>query len=501
MRGEDVAVVDPKANHRPRANFSFTATFDSCACPASEGQQQLYSAVGPQVLDNVFEGYNACLLAYGQTGSGKTYTMMGGTDTDMGLTPRLCLELFDRIEAHQATQERSTYTVEAMYYEIYNEKIFDLLAPKSKGPSTPVKVRFSPRRGTMVDGLRSHCVTSAEDVLKLLKRGNERRSTACTDLNHQSSRSHADFMLRFTRVTAEEAGRHGTRTREVTSTIHLVDLAGSERVRVTNAKGQQFEEARNINLSLSALGRVIDSLVQGRSAYKSGEVPYRDSTLTWMLRNSFGGNSKTIMIATIQPSAPHLEETLNTLRYASRAKKVVNHAVVNFHEEIQPLLLNMSPTKPPEGTSSNVVTIAETLQQKHCLQELLGALDTQVEAEREAEQLQREEVTGKELKEHQANKQELERMRMELTLANQRAETLTSRSQELEIDLKAHRERLHAAELKCAVAEAQAEGLTAQLRVAEARIAELQAEGRAKGDRIALLLREVFEAQKRIAVA
>eukprot|EP00668_Euglena_longa_P041152 GGOE01054157.1.p1 GENE.GGOE01054157.1~~GGOE01054157.1.p1 ORF type:complete len:340 (-),score=80.05 GGOE01054157.1:130-1113(-) len=214
MRGEDVAVLDPKTNYTPRATFKCTATFDSCSSPASS-QQELYQTVGLQLLDNAFDGYNACLLAYGQTGSGKTYTMMGGPGTDMGLTPRLCLDLFARIEARRAVQERYSCTVEVMYYEIYNEKIFDLLAPKSKTPSAPIKVRLSPQRGPIAYGLSSHCVASAEDILKLLKRGNERRSTACTDLNDQSSRSHADFMLRFTQVTVdEEAGQQGARARE-----------------------------------------------------------------------------------------------------------------------------------------------------------------------------------------------------------------------------------------------------------------------------------------------
>jgi hypothetical protein len=333
MNGGEVSLHDPKAGYKVRTKFQYTAALDS-VFPNSEEfmtQRAVFDIVGKQILDNVLEGYNACLLAYGQTGSGKTHTMMGSlTGAEVGITPRLCAHLFARIAALRA-QRPVSVTVEAAYCEIYNEKVKDLLAPKGK-PGPNLRIRQHSRAGTVVEGLSSHPVTNTEAVVKLIQRGTERRATASTDLNDQSSRSHAVFTLHVTQIRIKARDTEHVQTKELHSVVHLVDLAGSERVKLSGAKGVHLEEAKNINLSLSTLGRVIEALIDS-AAGKRAEPPYRESALTWMLRNTFGGNSKTIMIATVSPSASSFDETLSTLRYASRARQVVNRVSVNVKEE------------------------------------------------------------------------------------------------------------------------------------------------------------------------
>ena len=184
-----------------------------------------------------------------------------------------------------------------------------------------------PQHGTYVDGLSTKTVTNLDSTMKLITKGNDRRSTAATKVNDSSSRSHAIFTLTFIQFKVQPRGNEQYQTKSITSKIQLVDLAGSERIKLSGVKGTQLDEAKNINLSLSTLGRVIETLADNCTTLTPA---YRESVLTWLLMNSFGGNSKTIMMATISPSAMHYDETLNTMRYARRARKVVNITHANI---------------------------------------------------------------------------------------------------------------------------------------------------------------------------
>ncbi|KAJ3639965.1 hypothetical protein Zmor_003291 [Zophobas morio] len=308
-----------------------TFAFDHCFCsvdPAVEGfasQEVVFDSLGRDILDNAFQGYNACIFAYGQTGSGKSYTMMGSQD-NKGIIPRLCDALFGLIAKQQSSE--LTYKVEVSYMEIYNEKVHDLLDPKTNKQS--LKVREHNVLGPYVDGLSQLAVTSFQDIDNLMAEGNKSRTVAATNMNSESSRSHAVFTVILTQTLVDT---HTGVTGEKVSRMSLVDLAGSERAVKTGAVGDRLKEGSNINKSLTTLGLVISKLAdQSSSGNKNKDnkfVPYRDSVLTWILKDNLGGNSKTVMVATISPAADNYEETLSTLRYADRAKRIVNHAVVN----------------------------------------------------------------------------------------------------------------------------------------------------------------------------
>ncbi|KAK2853485.1 hypothetical protein Q5P01_006146 [Channa striata] len=286
------------------------------------GQEVVFQCLGESLLHNAFQGYNACIFAYGQTGSGKSYTMMGSGDQP-GLIPRLCSALFDRTQIEQREQE--SFTVEVSYMEIYNEKVRDLLDPK--GGRQTLRVREHKVLGPYVDGLSRLAVASYKDIESLMSEGNKSRTVAATNMNEESSRSHAVFNIILTHTLKDlKSGTSG----EKVSRLSLVDLAGSERAAKTGAAGERLKEGSNINKSLTTLGLVISALAeQGTAKNKNKFVPYRDSVLTWLLKDCLGGNSRTAMVATVSPAADNYEETLSTLRYADRAKNIVNHAVVN----------------------------------------------------------------------------------------------------------------------------------------------------------------------------
>nr|XP_055042010.1 kinesin-like protein KIF13B isoform X1 [Misgurnus anguillicaudatus]XP_055042011.1 kinesin-like protein KIF13B isoform X1 [Misgurnus anguillicaudatus] len=286
------------------------------------GQDVVFQCLGESLLDSAFQGYNACIFAYGQTGSGKSYTMMGTADQP-GLIPRLCSSLFERTIQEQ--REGESFTVEVSYMEIYNEKVRDLLDPK--GSRQALRVREHNVLGPYVDGLSRLAVTSFKDIDSLMSEGNKSRTVAATNMNEESSRSHAVFNIVLTHTLTDlQTGTSG----EKVSKLSLVDLAGSERADKTAAAGERLKEGSNINRSLTTLGLVISALAeQGAGRNKSKFVPYRDSVLTWLLKDSLGGNSRTAMIATVSPAADNYDETLSTLRYADRAKSIVNHAVIN----------------------------------------------------------------------------------------------------------------------------------------------------------------------------
>ncbi|CAI5442480.1 unnamed protein product [Caenorhabditis angaria] len=288
-------------------------------------QKQVYEELGVEMLAHAFEGYNVCIFAYGQTGSGKSYTMMGKANDpeEMGIIPRLCNDLFERIDNNN--DKNIQYSVEVSYMEIYCERVKDLLNPNSGGN---LRVREHPLLGPYVDDLTKMAVCSYHDICNLMDEGNKARTVAATNMNSTSSRSHAVFTIVLTQK------RHCPITNldsEKVSKVSLVDLAGSERANSTGAEGQRLKEGANINKSLTTLGLVISKLAEeaGKKKRTKGVIPYRDSVLTWLLRENLGGNSKTAMLAALSPADINFDETLSTLRYADRAKQIVCQAVVN----------------------------------------------------------------------------------------------------------------------------------------------------------------------------
>lgn len=246
-------------------------------------------------------------------------------DGEKGIIPQLCEDLFSRLTSEKDADVK--YNVEVSYMEIYCERVRDLLNPKNK---QNLRVREHPLLGPYVEDLSKIVVTSFGDVNNLIDEGNKSRTVAATNMNETSSRSHAVFTLILTQSRYDQ---QSGMTGEKVSKISLVDLAGSERAESTGAQGTRLKEGANINKSLTTLGKVISALAElssGQKKKRKGDyIPYRDSVLTWLLRENLGGNSKTAMVAAISPADINFDETLSTLRYADRAKQIVCKAVVN----------------------------------------------------------------------------------------------------------------------------------------------------------------------------
>ncbi|KAJ6669184.1 hypothetical protein lerEdw1_007993 [Lerista edwardsae] len=304
------AIINPKQPKETPKSFSFDYSYWSHTTPEDinyASQKQVYRDIGEEMLQHAFEGYNVCIFAYGQTGAGKSYTMMGKQEKDQqGIIPQVS------------------------YMEIYCERVRDLLNPKNKGN---LRVREHPLLGPYVEDLSKLAVTSYNDIQDLMDSGNKARTVAATNMNETSSRSHAVFNIIFTQK------RHDAETditTEKVSKISLVDLAGSERADSTGAKGTRLKEGANINKSLTTLGKVISALAEmdsgpnkNKKKKKTDFIPYRDSVLTWLLRENLGGNSRTAMVAALSPADINYDETLSTLRYADRAKQIRCNAVIN----------------------------------------------------------------------------------------------------------------------------------------------------------------------------
>ncbi|XP_016139933.1 kinesin-like protein KIF16B isoform X2 [Sinocyclocheilus grahami] len=316
--------------------FTYDFSYDSSDCKSAGfvSQEKVFKDLGTDVLKAAFEGYNACIFAYGQTGSGKSHTMMG-IPGDVGLIPRICEGLFSRISG-MTRRDEASFRTEVSYLEIYNERVRDLLRRKM-AKTYNLRVREHPKEGPYVEDLSKHLVQNYSDVEELIEAGNINRTTASTGMNNASSRSHAIFTINFTQAKFD-----AVMPSETVSKIHLVDLAGSERADATGATGVRLKEGGNINKSLVTLGNVISALADlsqegGNSHLKKKQVfvPYRDSVLTWLLKDSLGGNSKTIMIATISPADVNYGETLSTLRYANRAKNIINKPTINEDSNVR----------------------------------------------------------------------------------------------------------------------------------------------------------------------
>ncbi|XP_043529201.1 kinesin-like protein unc-104 isoform X2 [Frieseomelitta varia] len=366
MSGSTTSILNPKAPPGSKdaiKSFNYDYSYFSMDPNDTNYSSQLmvYKDIGEEMLEHAFEGYNVCIFAYGQTGAGKSYTMMGKQEEGQeGIIPQICKDLFRKISRN--SNECLKYSVEVSYMEIYCERVRDLLNPKNKGN---LRVREHPLLGPYVEDLSKLAVMSYQDIHDLIDEGNKARTVAATNMNETSSRSHAVFTIFFTQQ------KHDSITGLVTekvSKISLVDLAGSERADSTGAKGTRLKEGANINKSLTTLGKVISALAEiaTKKKKKADFIPYRDSVLTWLLRENLGGNSKTAMIAAVSPADINYDETLSTLRYADRAKQIVCKAVVNedanaklireLKEEIQKLreLLKQEGIDVQEGPDGKV---------------------------------------------------------------------------------------------------------------------------------------------------
>ncbi|XP_074207647.1 kinesin-like protein KIF21B isoform X3 [Camelus bactrianus] len=318
-------------------------------------QEQIYSTCVSKLVEGCFEGYNATVLAYGQTGAGKTYTMGTGFDVttseeEQGIIPRAIAHLFGGIaERKRRAQEQGVagpeFKVSAQFLELYNEEILDLFDsardPDARHRRSNIKIHEDATGGIYTTGVTSRLVSSQEELIQCLKQGALSRTTASTQMNVQSSRSHAIFTIHVCqmRVCAQpdlvneamaglpEGAAPTSEFETLTAKFHFVDLAGSERLKRTGATGERAKEGISINCGLLALGNVISAL--GDQSKKVVHVPYRDSKLTRLLQDSLGGNSQTIMIACVSPSDRDFMETLNTLKYANRARNIKNKVVVN----------------------------------------------------------------------------------------------------------------------------------------------------------------------------
>jgi len=301
-------------------------------------QQDIYDNVGKKIIDHAFNGYNCCIFAYGISGSGKTHTIMG-YNNEPGLIPKISQALFDQQMQKNTLNNNMQYKIDISYFEIYSEKIRDLLS-NNKSDIKP-QIREHPENGPYIEGLISINVSSFLVIKKLIEQGNKERTIASTLLNDRSSRSHAILTIIFTQINTLD----GT---ETTSKINIVDLAGSEKISLSGVKGINLKEAININASLSTLGLVISRLAEnsnkGNQTDRKGKkheshIPFRDSILTWVLKESLGGNSKTYMIANISPASIHYNENMNTLRYARNAKKIINS--VHINQDTSERIINM----------------------------------------------------------------------------------------------------------------------------------------------------------------
>ncbi|KAJ1486937.1 hypothetical protein T484DRAFT_1889859 [Baffinella frigidus] len=353
--------------------------FDHCywshdrSHPNYASQEAVFNDLGRLALRNAFLGYNVCLFAYGQTGSGKSFSMVGNED-DRGIVPRVATELFEKMEAQK--QENVAFEVVTSMIEIYSEKIRDLLNPRAG--KTELRVREHPKKGPYIEGLTAMPALSYKEIERQIEVGNRSRSVASTHMNDVSSRAHTIFSIKFSQTSLEKLESGLARETKKVSIINLVDLAGSERQsskQLTATEQARFKEGVAINKSLSALANCIFALYK-QSQQKAGEkihIPYRDSQLTWLLKESLGGNAKTIMIAAISPADINFEESLSTLQYAARAKRIKTNAKVNedtndkiireLRAEIERLRREVAEQKPADAESDADREVQELRQQ------------------------------------------------------------------------------------------------------------------------------------------
>jgi chromosome segregation ATPase len=306
-----------------------------------------------------------------------------GDESLQGIVPRLVRELFDELHLQRERDSSHSFRVEVEYYEIYREKVMDLLGSHSAGTNTELRVRQSKISGPYVENLKKKHVEDERHVFRLLRQGNLRRHTAATAMNDRSSRSHAIFVLHLVQMHITD---QDSTSAKVTSKVNLVDLAGSEKTGARNAEGDQFKEGVVINVSLTVLGRVIDALADKSQGKRNVFCPYRDSVLTWLLMDSLGGNSKTTMVATVSPHCMNFEEACQTLRYASRAKQIVTKVVVNEDPQVRQIKMltaevqRLKALLAAEGRAADNDEDVEALQDRiHALEEELNSTRNELE--------------------------------------------------------------------------------------------------------------------------
>ncbi|NXI41721.1 KIF27 protein, partial [Galbula dea] len=296
-------------------------------------QEEVYTVCIKPLLVSLTDGYNATVFAYGQTGSGKTYTIGGGhiasiAEDAKGIIPRAIQELFN----HISEKRNIDFSVKVSYIEVYKEELRDLL--ELENSAKELHIREDEKGNTVIVGAKEFQVECADEVISLLESGNAARHTGTTQMNEHSSRSHAIFTIsicqkHFSSSTDPAQDSPWKSVQMITSKFHFVDLAGSERVTKTGNTGERFKESIQINSGLLALGNVISAL--GDPKRKSVHIPYRDAKITRILKDSLGGNAKTVMITCISPSSSDFDESLNSLKYANRAKNIRNKPVVNYN--------------------------------------------------------------------------------------------------------------------------------------------------------------------------
>eukprot|EP00644_Phytophthora_capsici_P000986 jgi/Phyca11/121118/e_gw1.43.423.1 len=322
---QQTIITDPETNVEKAFTFDYRYLpvhlhYNSFVPPSETdhaSQKTVWEDIGIKVLEHAWNGFNVSLFAYGQTGAGKSFSMVG-YGSDKGIIPKASEVIFERIEGNTT---EITFKVEASMMEIYNERVKDLFNPSSDN----LKVRDHPSQGPYAEGLTRSAVSSYLEIDRLMNAGILARTTASTNMNATSSRAHTIFQII---VTQSELNPSTGKVMDKVSRINLIDLAGSERAASTGATGSRLKEGAAINQSLSALGNCISALADLANG-KKVLVPYRNSKLTHLLKDSLGGNSKTIMIAALSPASVNYSETLGTLRYADRAKQIKNKAIVN----------------------------------------------------------------------------------------------------------------------------------------------------------------------------
>ena len=345
---QENASVYVKNNQDKEVQFTYDFAY-----PPNCTQEEIYENTAAPIVAGVLEGINGTIFAYGQTGTGKTYTMDGIPDTpNKGIVPRAFEHIFDFITANEDSHK---FSVTVTYVELYNEQLRDLLA-SSKSEDKPLTIHEDPGKGFVIRGVTTHSARSVKDLLKIQHYGSKHRKVRATNMNDTSSRSHSILSLSIETLTEIEGSQHVRRGR-----LNLVDLAGSERIAKTGAEKEGVQEGISINYALMILGNCISALTTKGQTH----IPYRDSALTKLLRDSLGGNARTLMIANIGPASYNYSETLATLRYAERAKKIENKPKVNmdpkdallmqYQEELAALQAQLDGNGPAQQANSEEV--------------------------------------------------------------------------------------------------------------------------------------------------
>lgn len=368
---EECIEAVPGENQVQIKDLAFTYNY---VFPQHITQQEFYDTAVKGLISKLFQGYNVTILAYGQTGSGKTYTMgtnYSGSDGDytkLGVIPQAVADIFDFIEAHE---DKFIFKVNVSFMELYQEQCYDLLSGKERGHSI-IEIREDINKGVILPGITELTVTSTMETMMALEQGSSGRVTGSTAMNQASSRSHAVFTIIICKESRTD------KNLATTSKFHLVDLAGSERIKKTKASGERLKEGVKINQGLLALGNVISALGDGTSR---SYISYRDSKLTRLLQDSLGGNSLTLMVACVSPADYNLDETVSTLRYADRARRIRNKPIINqdakaaeiirLNNLVNELRLQLLGKVPTDSEQNNEKLLEEVEREKAKYAELL----------------------------------------------------------------------------------------------------------------------------------